>query len=48
METYANALSHIHLSGPTIFTPILENAIHIADKNKKKDIYNVLLILTDG
>lgn len=48
MNTYANALNHVSLSGPTIFGPVLESAIHNAEKNKKKDIYNVLLILTDG
>ncbi|CAK55659.1 unnamed protein product (macronuclear) [Paramecium tetraurelia] len=48
MDAYKHALNHVSLSGPTVFAPVIENAIEIAEKNKKKDIYNVLLIMTDG
>ncbi|CAD8051228.1 unnamed protein product [Paramecium sonneborni] len=48
MNTYQTALNHIDLSGPTIFGPVIENALSIAKANIKKDIYSVLLIMTDG
>ncbi|CAD8159167.1 unnamed protein product [Paramecium octaurelia] len=48
MSTYSNALNHINLSGPTIFGPVIENALEISKANLKKDIYSVLLIMTDG
>lgn len=48
MNTYKNALSHIDLSGPTIFGPVIENALEISKANINKDIYSVLLIMTDG
>lgn len=48
MNTYQNALNHISLSGPTIFGPVIENALDISKANLKKDIYSVLLIMTDG
>jgi hypothetical protein len=41
-------LAFVDLNGPTYFGPVIENAMKQAEKNKKKDIYNVLLILTDG
>ena len=48
MDTYKFALSHIDLSGPTVFAPVIENAIEIAESTRKLDKYNVLLIMTDG
>ena len=36
------------LCGPTLFGPLLKNAIDIARNNVGKDVYTVLLILTDG
>ena len=48
MQVYNFALQHIELGCPTNFGPVIENTLKQADKNKIKDIYVVLLIITDG
>ena len=48
MDTYKNALKHVELFGPTLFAPIIKKAKKIAKKTEGRDIYTVLLIITDG
>ena len=47
-ECYMNALKNVVLCGPTLFGPLIKKASEIAKNNIGKDIYTVLLILTDG
>ena len=51
LELYTRTISEIGLSGPTFFSPVLENFQKILEKGKKLEDprhFNVLLILTDG
>ena len=50
METYSQFLNFVELSGPTLFNPLIQEAMKLADamKNSPSDPYFVLLILTDG
>lgn len=50
LANYANALSHLSLSGPTYFGPILEETMKLASicRQQGSKIYQTLLILTDG
>ena len=50
MATYQNALKNVELSGPTLFAPILQEAMKVAlhSKSQGSQEYNILLILTDG
>ena len=50
MGMYANALTHVDLSGPTYFSPIIENFLGIARQSHSQGgkTYQILLILTDG
>ncbi len=48
---YRQSLSQVHLSGPTFFAPILNEMNRKARElvqNGRNDIYNILMILTDG
>ena len=47
MEAYRNAVSQVKLYGPTNFAPVIQAATERALRHKK-DIYHVLLIITDG
>lgn len=48
MQSYLNMLLHVELAGPTLFNPIITEAVKVAAENKKNniDVYTVLLILT--
>jgi len=51
MHAYADAVKNVALSGPTLFTPLIEAATHIAEVancSQEKQKYFVLLIITDG
>ena len=48
MDYYTGALQYVTLAGPTLFGPILDYAKKIALGNQERDIYTILLILTDG
>lgn len=50
MSMYTNALTHVELSGPTYFAPIIEKFIGIAKQSHAEGgrTYQILLILTDG
>jgi len=50
MGTYAAALQNVELSGPTLFAPILQQAMQISQQNKMQgsNEYTILLIITDG
>ena len=50
MDTYAYALGHVELSGPTLFNPLIQEAMKVASFNKSSGmpVYSILLILTDG
>mmetsp|Transcript_29695 Transcript_29695/g.27160 ORF Transcript_29695/g.27160 Transcript_29695/m.27160 type:complete len:166 (+) Transcript_29695:1207-1704(+) len=50
MNVYQHALRHVELSGPTLFAPILQEAMKVAFKNKQEGSieYTILLIVTDG
>ena len=48
MDTYKFALKHVDLSGPTLFEPVIKEAAKIAKASEAKNIYTVLLIITDG
>lgn len=41
-------MQHVSLSGPTYFGRIIEYASNVAAVNVNKNIYSILLILTDG
>ena len=47
---YTTAISNVDLSGPTLFAPVLREAMKIAYacKDKGSTVYQTLLILTDG
>jgi hypothetical protein len=51
-EAYKSVLPYIHLSGPTLFSPLLSNVSQRIVRNGScsqiKQHYNVLLIITDG
>jgi hypothetical protein len=48
LEAYVNTLIRVELSGPKFFQHIIRSAMDIAKANEVKNIYTVLLILTDG
>jgi hypothetical protein len=48
LSTYKNALRNVELSGPTMFSKVIEKAINDAEKNRGTKNYNVLVIITDG
>lgn len=49
IEGYRQALSYLSFAGPTLFAPLLREAMNVCQnmKNQIKD-YMILLILTDG
>lgn len=50
MGSYSYALQNTGLSGPTLFAPILQQAMKVAQENKMNgsNEYTILLIITDG
>ena len=50
MTMYQKALTHVELSGPTYFGPLLEETMKLAQgcKQSGSNVYQTLLILTDG
>ena len=50
MDVYRYALQHVELSGPTLFNPLIQEAMKVAQTNRQNGIpvYTILLILTDG
>jgi len=48
VDAYKYALENVTLCGPTHFGTVIKNASDIARANLAKDVYNILLILTDG
>ena len=51
MQAYRECLSHISLSGPTLFAPLIEASASIAAStncSQQQQKYTVLVILTDG
>jgi hypothetical protein len=50
MQTYAYALQNVDLSGPTLFAPIFQQAMKVAQVNKANgsNEYTILLVITDG
>jgi len=50
LQVYDNALKNVTLSGPTLFSQIIQTANVIADQpySQESQNYNILLILTDG
>ena len=50
MKTYAECIRHVELSGPTLFSPLINETMKIALKNREKGSveYSILLVLTDG
>ena len=50
MDAYNSAFQHVKLSGPTLFSQILQTANAIASRPfaAHAQHYNILLILTDG
>ncbi|KRX08060.1 C2 domain [Pseudocohnilembus persalinus] len=50
MESYTNILRFIELSGPTLFNPLIQEAMKLAQSSVQQglDNYFILLILTDG
>jgi len=47
LKAYSETLLRVKLSGPTNFEPIISKTTMMA-KEQRKQVYNVLLILTDG
>lgn len=48
MATYRQTLQHIGLGGPTLFGPLLEQFYHHVLAAKGTQVYNILLLITDG
>lgn len=50
MAVYAEALRHVQLAGPTLFSEVLEMAISKASEpvSQSNQRYDVLVIVTDG
>jgi len=51
LAAYKNSIQNVELSGPTLFTPIIEAAIQRASASnctQENQKYTILLILTDG
>lgn len=52
LQAYRECLPRVHLSGPTMFAPVLNNLIQTVRSKggctQQQQKYNVLLILTDG
>jgi hypothetical protein len=51
LKAYSDAVKNIALSGPTLFTPLIEaaaNIAQVANCSQEKQKYFVLLIITDG
>ena len=48
MQAYASAISRVHLSGPTNFSPMINHVAQFAHSNQDGRSYFILLILTDG
>jgi len=48
LQVYSNALKVVTLSGPTLFTPLLNNLISKVAHSDQSQSYNIMLILTDG
>jgi len=50
MAAYQNALAHIELSGPTLFSPIISQTMRqvFGQCSQQSQSYTVLLIITDG
>jgi len=47
MKAYDTSLKHVGLSGPTNFTPVIQQFLEHVSKSSPKN-YHILLILTDG
>lgn len=45
---YNSALPKMTLLGPTLFGPVIDYACNIAASNVNRNIYSVLIIITDG
>ena len=48
MQSYANAILHVGLSGPTFFEHIITYANYVSKANEPNNVYPILMILTDG
>ena len=48
LQQYREKLQFIGLHGPTCFAPILKQAIANVKQRENFEVYNILLILTDG
>jgi len=50
MNTYLHSLQNVELSGPTYFSPLINEVMKYcqAQKNNPNGLYTVLLLLTDG
>ncbi|XP_065837296.1 copine-5-like [Oscarella lobularis] len=51
LTAYRQSLDHVHLSGPTLFSPILDAALRYVRSDsvtQEHQTYNILLIVTDG
>jgi hypothetical protein len=48
LQQYREKLQFIGLNGPTCFAPILKQAIANVKQRENFEVYNILLILTDG
>ena len=50
MGSYINIVNNVDLSGPTLFNPLIQEAMKVATMNRDAGsmVYSILLILTDG
>eukprot|EP00042_Codosiga_hollandica_P043619 m.415668 g.415668 ORF g.415668 m.415668 type:complete len:556 (-) comp56603_c0_seq1:144-1811(-) len=48
LDAYASAITHVDLSGPTNFAPVILHAMAVAREARSRLSYLVLLIITDG
>ena len=48
LNAYNFSLSNVKLYGPTLFAPCLQEFINFVSGNQHSQLYNILLIITDG
>mmetsp|Transcript_19842 Transcript_19842/g.25653 ORF Transcript_19842/g.25653 Transcript_19842/m.25653 type:complete len:588 (+) Transcript_19842:125-1888(+) len=48
LQTYYNSINQVQFAGPTLFAPVISQAVALAQSTSNSGKYYVLLILTDG
>jgi hypothetical protein len=48
LQAYRSAIPYLTFSGPTYFAPIIERLVNHVKNEDNNNVYNILMILTDG